>query len=128
MKSTITTFGQITGSSKGLPDRKIVREAQRNFCLSAEFWARIKEGKIPYTFNKNSNTLEEAGYSETISELKKNRSSVRGSAENVVVSYREKDLYWLTDEEYPMVNETLQNIASIDTMKKSYQQQIEKFK
>lgn len=128
MKSTVMTLGEITGSSKGLPDRKIVREAQRAFCMSAEFWLRIKEGKIPYIFDRSKNNLEEASYTDTMSELKKNKSTVTGSATNVKVTYREADIYWLTDAEYPEVNETLQNIASIDTMKRSYQQQIEKFK
>lgn len=115
MKTTIMTLGEITGSSSGLPDRKIVREAQRAFCMSAEFWSRIKEGKIPYTFDKNKNKLEELGYSDTMASLK---GQYRGGS----------DVYWLTDAEYPEVNETLQNIAGIDTMKRSYQQQIEKFK
>lgn len=128
MKSTVVTSGELTGRTDTLPDRKIVREAQRTFCLSAEFWTRIKAGKIPYVFNKDKNTLEEANYTETMAELKKTKSQVTGSATNVPVTYREKDIYWLTDSEYPQVNETLQNIASIDTMRKSYQQQIEQFK
>jgi hypothetical protein len=53
------TLGEITGSSKGLPDRKIVREAQRAFCMSAEFWSRIKEGKIPYIFDRSKNNLDQ---------------------------------------------------------------------
>ena len=116
MKTAIVTSGEITGSKTGtLPDRKIVREAQRAFCLSPEFWLRVKEGKIPYVFNKQSNNLEELGYTDTMASLK---GQYRGSG----------DVYWLTDAEYPEVNETLQNISGIETMKRSYQQQIEKFK
>lgn len=114
MKMTTVTSGEITGRKSGLPERKIIREAQKAFCLSPKFWVRVKEGKFPYVFNKNSNNLEELGYADTMASLKG--------------QYKGSDVYWLTDAEYPEVNETLQNIAGIDAMKRSYQEQIEKFK
>jgi hypothetical protein len=113
MKNVIVTSGEIAGRKGTLPDRNIVREAQRNLCLSAAFWTRIKEGKIPYIFNREKSNLEEAGYADAMASLKSTSIDA---------------VYWLTDKEYPQVNETLQNIANIEVMKKSYQQQINQYK
>ena len=105
-------MGDITGRSQDLPDRKIIKEAQRAMCMSAEFWVRIKANKIPYVFDKEKKELVEASYTETMASLKEKKT----------------DIYWLTDEEYPEVNKTTQNIDNIGTMKQSYQEQIEKYK
>lgn len=113
MKTAIITMGDITGRSQDLPDRKIIKEAQRAMCMSAEFWVKIKANKIPYVFDKEKNELTEANYSDSMASLK---GQFRG------------DVYWLTDEEYPDVNKTMQNISNISAMKQSYQEQIEKFK
>jgi len=112
MTTTIITMGDITGRSQTLPDRKIIKEAQRNMCMSASFWVKIKAGKIPYIFDKEKKELVESSYTETMTSLKEKKS----------------DIYWLTDEEYPEVNKTAKNIDNISAMKQSYQEEIEKYK
>ena len=118
MEATIITLGDITGRSSVLPNRQIIKDAQKNKCLSAAFWAKIKAGKIPYTFDKEKKELVEATYTETATSLKEEP--------------KKSDIYsvvfWITDEQYPAVNKTLQNINKINTMKQSYHEQIEKFK
>lgn len=118
MEATIITLGDITGKSSVLPDRKIIKDAQKNMCLSAAFWAKIKAGKIPYTFDKDKKELVEAGYTETAASLKEEPK--KSDIYSVV--------YWITDEQYPAVNKTLQNINKMNTMKQSFQDQIEKYK
>ena len=111
MKIAIITMGDITGTSQTLPDRKIIKEAQKAMCMSAGFWVKIKAGKIPYAFDKEKGELTEASYTQTMDSLK-------GKGE----------IYWLTDEEYPAVNKTVKNIDNINAMKQSYQEEIDKYK
>jgi hypothetical protein len=87
------TFGEITGRIMfNLPNRKIVKEAQRNLCMSPSFWNRIRKGDIPYIYNKDTGEFLEANYTETVSYLNKGIGEV----------------YWVSDEEYPRVKLALE--------------------
>ena len=112
MDTTVISIGGITGKSHELPDRKIIKDAQKNMCMSAAFWTKIKAGKIPYAFNKDQRELIEATYTETVAYMNNGKG----------------EIYWLTDEEYPEVNKTVKNIDNINAMKQSYQEEIEKYK
>lgn len=41
MKINTISIGDINGTSVSLPDKKIIKEAQRNKCMSAAFWVKI---------------------------------------------------------------------------------------
>lgn len=112
MKIATITLGDINGTSTSLPDRPIIKVAQRNMCMSAAFWANIKSGKFPYVFNEEKKTLVEASYNETMDNLNKSKGIV----------------YWITDEEFPEVNETMKDIAATEELRQSYLKKIEKFK
>jgi hypothetical protein len=140
MKTLTITLGEVNGASQTLPDRKIIKDAQRNMCMSAAFWAQIKAGKIPYIFSKEKKELTEATYTETVAYLNKSKGTTprlehmlagtpaSEKPEVKPLTHKADQLYWLTDEEYPAVNKTLQNIDNISVMKQSYLEQIEKFK
>lgn len=65
---TIVKLSEIAGNKPcNLPNKKIVKDAQKNFCLSPSFWIKIKEGKIPYV--KKNNAFVEATYNQTIASL-----------------------------------------------------------
>lgn len=134
------TLGEITGrTTSTLPNNKIIKEAQRNMCMSASFWGKIKSGKIPYIFKNDE--LVEANYTETMLSLNK------GSGNTVLLDHllagtpagkeekKEKPLtlradkiYWATNEEYTDLNEIMKNAAAAERLKQSYLKKIEKFK
>jgi len=110
----ITTLGEITGrTTSTLPNNKIIKEAQRNMCMSASFWGKIKSGKIPYIFKDDE--LVEANYTETMLSLNKGSG---GSGK----------IYWATNEEYSELNEIIKNAAAAERLKQSYLKKIENFK
>lgn len=112
METTIITIGDINGTTQELPNKAIIKDAQRNACMSASFWTQIKMGKIPYVFSKDKNELIEATYSETVAYMNNNKGQ----------------LYWVTDSEYPELNEITKNAEAAEELKQSYLQKIEKFK
>ena len=95
-----------------LPNRKIVKEAQMNLCLSAAFWNKIRTGNIPYSYDKVTGELKEATYNETIAYMN------RGVGE----------IYWATDEEFPKVEKALQETYTLFEEVKSKQEQLKKYK
>ena len=111
MKIVTVSLGDINGSSTTLPDKAIIKAAQRNMCMSAAFWANIKSGKFPYIFNEEKKSLVEASYNETIDSLNKGKGKV----------------YWVTDEEFPEANDIMKDIAATEELKQSYLQKIQKF-
>lgn len=112
MKTTTITLGDINGTTQELPNKAIIKDAQRNMCMSAFFWTQIKDGKIPYVFSKEKNELIEATYSETVAYMNNNKGQ----------------LYWVTDAGYPDLNEIMKNVAAAEELKQSYLQKIDKFK
>jgi hypothetical protein len=110
MKIGTITLGDINGTSTSLPDRPIIKVAQRNMCMSAAFWTNIKSGKFPYVFDEEKKTLVEASYNETMDNLK-------GKGK----------IYWITDEEFPEANDTMKDIAATEELKQSYLKKVEKF-
>lgn len=110
MKTATITLGDINGTSTSLPDRPIIKVAQRNMCMSAAFWTNIKSGKFPYVFDEEKKTLVEASYNETMDNLK-------GKGK----------VYWITDEEFPEANDTMKDIAATEELKQSYLKKVEKF-
>lgn len=110
MKIATITLGDINGTSTSLPDRPIIKVAQRNMCMSAAFWANIKSGKFPYVFDEEKKTLVEASYNETMDNLK-------GKGK----------IYWITDDEFPEANDTMKDIAATEELKQSYLKKVEKF-
>ena len=140
MKIVTVSLGDINGSSTTLPDRAIIKAAQRNMCMSAAFWGNIKSGKFPYIFNQEKKTLVEASYTETVNDLNKGKGNtvnlkhlLAGTpAENEEkekpLSMRADKIYWVTDEEFPEANDIMKDIAATEELKQSYLQKIEKFK
>lgn len=110
MKINTISIGDINGTSVSLPDKKIIKEAQRNKCMSAAFWVKIKSGKYPYVFDEEKKSLVEASYVETMDHLK-------GKGK----------IYWITDEEFPEANDTMKDIAATEELKQSYLKKVEKF-
>ena len=137
----ITTLGEITGrTTSTLPNNKIIKEAQRNMCMSASFWGKIKSGKIPYIFKDDE--LVEANYTETMLSLNKGSGNtvfldhlLAGTPAAEEKNKKEKPLtlrtdkiYWATNEEYSELNEIIKNAAAAERLKQSYLKKIENFK
>jgi hypothetical protein len=95
-----------------LPDRVVVKEAQRQLCLSASFWAKIRAGNIPYTYNKTTGELKEATYNETIAYTNK------GVGE----------IYWVKDEDLPKVEKALKETYALFEAAKANQEKLKKYK
>ena len=95
-----------------LPNKKIVKEAQRQLCLSPSFWTKIKSGKIPYSYNKHTNELKEATYNEVFTYINKGAGEV----------------YWITDEELARVTDALTKTWELFNEIKVKQSQLNKYK
>lgn len=80
---TIITSGNLNGDSSGLPDREVVRQAQKNLSMNAKFWVLIKHNRIPYKIVDTK--LVEASYTESVKGLKD--------------TFFQTKIYWLTDDE-----------------------------
>ena len=109
--TTTLNLSNLQGDPSGLPDKNVVRQAQKNFSMNAWFWVLIKHLRIPYKIVEGK--LVEASYTEAVKGLK-----------NPPVMA----IYWLTDQELITAGESAQKMTDALKIAEQEKMKLEPFK
>ncbi len=109
--TTVIGLGNLKGDPSGLPDKNVVREAQKNFSMNAKFWVLIKHFRIPYKIVDGK--LIEASYTESVKGLK---------------TPPTMDIFWLTDQELASAGESAEKLAEALLIAQEEKMKLEPFK